>query len=205
VPYVWLDSPLPVAEEELGAGWIRRTELIGDVPVTVAVQDEALLDRILATARVRSPIERGCAPKSRPYSDNPPSWNGPRSGMWICAYTRNADRGVTPTYAALLGEESADSFLCTTEGVGLAACQEARRPVSDWIALQVLAGEPAVPRDVWEHVVYLGYPGIDSYSSMNRRLTAEDIATWAVGGIPAIVLAPVGVDLPPGLTWGPVR
>jgi hypothetical protein len=185
-PYVWLGADVPTGTVDLGGGWRRQTIEVGDVTVSVASDDKALRQSILASAhRVTGDCE--------PRLGNPPLAAGttdpgfvPES-MTVCAYVPTSDRlDYDLVYEQELTMGPAKDLVAAVEqapSLGSSSCFGASG--GEWALLR-LRGSGGAFRD---YAVDMSCPSISDPSGTQHTLSGETVTPWAVGGMNAALHA----------------
>jgi hypothetical protein len=204
-PYVWLGAAVEPGTEDLGDGWVQQTVEVNGSRLTVATDDPALRERILASAEggetcmsdVDTQAESDAFPRYVP--GNPDDV----ASMTVCAYRVEEGEDVTGgqtadlTYATTVDEDAAREYLeaMALGQPGRDLCPTADYDEFEWVLLELNdAGGRTLRRDV-VHLACVA--GVDVHgSSLTRldlvRLTPDMARPWAVGGIPAVVYGPTG-------------
>ena len=203
-PYVWLDSDLEPGTRDLGGGYVEETVDVNGSRLTVATDDEALRERILASATGGETCmsELDVQDPSFPRVV-PGDIEREADVLNVCVYhARDEARGA----------RSADLVYETTLDLGglhayLAAQKEGEAPrdqcptidyvEGEWVVLEIGTEDGEVFR---RDVVHTFCPGIDvgadSLSALETvRLTEALVEPWAVEGIGAVVYGPTRGDL----------
>jgi len=205
-PYVWLGAAaVGLGTENLGDGWEQETIEVNGSRLTVATDDPALRERILASAEggetcmsdVDTQAESDAFP--RYVRGNPDDV----ASMTVCAYQAEEGEDVTSgqtaelTYATTVDKVAAREYLeaMALGEPGRDLCPTANYDQFEWVVLDL---NDADGRTIRRDVVHLAcVAGIDvhgsSLTSSNLvRLTPDIARPWAVGGIPAVVYGPTG-------------
>lgn len=192
-PYVWLGADVAPSTVDLGDGWVQESVEVNGSALTVATDDAALRERILASARggevclseveLRGTLDHdgGVEPSREPV------------GLRVCVYRRENASDETPelVYAAELGPGALAAYRRAMAGATPPRdrCRSVDVLDVEWVVLEQVSDDGTVTdRDV----VHLGCPGIDRDADglsgfETSPLTPAMTAPWAVGGIPAVV------------------
>lgn len=185
VPYLWFDAPLEAGTVELGDGWVRETVAVNGSRISVATQDVALRQQILASATGGEACLANRDDLADPYTEPEPTDQG---GPVLCAY-RAEDREPWLSYGAPLTDGQVRDFTTAFEAAP-AWVPDGRecdlgRPGWEWVVLHV---------DAATYVVHTGWHGCAVVSSGDKivELTPQLVEPWATGGVPAVVYGPTG-------------
>lgn len=198
-PYVWLGAAVAPGVVEYGNGYVQETVEVEGVMVTVASDQPALRERVLASARAEHicPPAGDTVPEGK--RENTTEGHGSFREGSVCAY-RRTESGFALTYAATLDEAAITATW--------AALDEA--PAVD-DTLNCFPGEIVVvsalftdsfssQQDLlhWDAVfrtdcgtVDTGPPFFESRNKIVKQLP-EMVQPWAHNGIPAVVYGPTG-------------
>lgn len=199
-PYVWLGAAVEPGRVDLGDGWVQETVEADGSTVTVASDESALRERILAS------VTGGETCLSEVEVDQPLSGEvvggdpADAGSLRVCVYRR--DDHFSPVahllYAVELGEAATEDYVAALRGATAPRdrCPNADLVEGEWVVLELVDADGAT---VARHVVHLACPGIDLDGDdlrgfENVELTAELVRPWAVGGVPAVVMGPGGHD-----------
>ncbi|MDP2774092.1 MAG: hypothetical protein Q8O61_11110 [Nocardioides sp.] len=201
--YVWLGVDRPAGVVDLGGGFVEETVDVNGSTLTVASDDQALRERILASATggetcmSELDVDAPSFPKLVPgdvgteadvlnvcvYRSPDPG----RSGQANLVYATTADLGRLHAYLAALEDSEEPRDQCPTldyvEG--------------EWVVLEIGTEDGDVFR---RDVVHTFCPGIDvDTASLDGfetvRLTEAMVRPWAGEGIGAVVHGPTAGDL----------
>lgn len=197
-PYVWLGSDLEPGTRDLGGGYVEETVDVNGSRLTVASDDEALRERILASATGGETCMSELDVRDPSFPDVVPG-NVMRQAdvLNVCVYHRDDAQGA----------RQADLVYETTLDLGglhayLGALEEGEEPrdqcptldyvEGEWVVLEIGTEDGEVFR---RDVVHTFCPGIDvdtdSLSGLETvRLTQPMVDPWAVEGIGAVVYGP---------------
>lgn len=202
-PYVWLGADRQAGVVDLGGGYVEETVDVNGSRLTVATDDAALRERILASATggetCMSELDTlsPSFPKTVPGDvqqeadvlnvcvyQNPDSTRGQQAEL---VYATTLDLGGLHAYLRALeqGEEPRDQ------------CPTLDYAEGEWVVLEIGNEDGEVFR---RDVVHLFCPGIDvdtdSLSGFKTvRLTEEMVQPWAGEGIGAVVHGPTAGEL----------
>ncbi|GAB7004016.1 hypothetical protein JCM18899A_14880 [Nocardioides sp. AN3] len=192
-PYVWLGGDVRPGTVDLGGGWVRQTIDVGGVAVSVATDDSALRQSILASAHR---ISGQCDPRL----DNPPTPAGTTDpdfvpvSMTVCAYAPSSTRldyDLLDTEELSMGPAKyLVAAVDQARHLGSASCFSASG--GEWALLR-LRGSGGSFRD---YVVDMSCPSIADPTGTQHVLDAETVTPWAVGGVNAVLHANPLVDAP---------
>ena len=192
-PYVWLGGDVPTGTVDLGGGWVRQTIAVGDVTVSVATDDDALRQSILASAHR---VSGDCEPRL----NNPPSAAGSTDpdfvpdSMTVCAYVPTSDRlDYDLVYEQQLTMGPAKYLVdavAHAKPLGTASCFGASG--GEWALLR-LRGSGGSFRD---YAVDMSCPSISDPTGTQHVLDSETVTPWAVGGMNAVLHAHPLVQAP---------
>jgi hypothetical protein len=195
-PYVWLGAAIEPGRVDLGDGWVQETVEADGSTVTVASDDPALRERILAS------VTGGETCFSEVEVDRPlPAEvvGGDLSdavALRVCVYRR--DDHSSPVahlmYAAELDEPATRDYVAALEVEEEATdrCPNLDLVEGEWVVLELLDEDDAIAA---RHVVHFVCPGIDRAGERltgveTVALTEDRVRPWAVGGVPAVVSGP---------------
>jgi hypothetical protein len=185
VPSLWFDPPLETGTVELGEGWVRETVAVNGSRISVATQDAALRQQILASATGGETCLANRDDLADPWTEPQPT---DERGPVVCAY-RAEGREAWLSYAAPLADGQVRDFTTAFEAAP-AWVPDGREcdlggPGSEWVVLHV---------DAATYVVHPGWFGCPVVSSGDKvvELTPALVEPWATGGIPAVVQGPTG-------------
>ncbi|GAA1967834.1 hypothetical protein GCM10009798_30250 [Nocardioides panacihumi] len=191
--YVWIGGDVPPGSVDLGGGWVRQTVDVGDVAVSVATDDSALRQSILASAHR---VTGDCQPRL----DNPPVPGGTTAAdfipvsMTVCAYAASSTKlDYDLLYEQELTMGPAKYLVDAVDHarpMGPASCFSASG--GEWALLR-LRGNGGSFRD---YVVDMSCPSIVDPSGTQHVLDQETVICWAVGGINAVLHSHPLVDVP---------
>lgn len=187
-PYVWLGSPVEEGTVEFTNGYVMETVEVNGSRISVATHDAGLRRQILDTAT-------GGTTCIAEYDGAPEIVAVPRegvpvpTGMTVCAYQRDEDGNAQLVYATHVGAPAAQAFRAGIASAPAEPCSP-QQTGHEWVLLTV-EGEGGLRQD---HLVHLGEcSGIQLLpGSELLALTEEDVAPWAVDGIPAYLVGPYG-------------
>lgn len=196
-PYVWLGSDVEVGTRDLGNGFVEETVEVDGTRLTVATDDVALRERILASATGGETCmsELDVSDPSFPRT-TPGDVEREAEVLNVCVYQSSAPgaRQAALVYATTVGLNRVHAYL--------GALQDGERPrdqcptldyaEGEWVVLELGTEDGEVLR---RDVVHLFCPGVDvDTDSLSRletvRLTPEMVEPWAVGGVRATVYGP---------------
>jgi hypothetical protein len=205
-PYVWLGAATGLGTETLGDGWEQETIEVNGSRLTVATDDPALRERILASAEggetcmsnVETQAESGVFPPLIPDGNLDDV-----ESMTVCAYRAEEGEDVSSgqtadlIYASTVDKDAARTYLeaMALGDPGRDLCPTANYDEFEWVVLELNdAGGRTIRRDVVHLACVAGVEVRgDSLKSVNLvRLTPDIARPWAVGGIPAVVYGPTG-------------
>jgi hypothetical protein len=189
-PYVWLGAEVGPGVVEYANGVVQETVEVEGVTVTVASDDAALRERILASARRNK--EEACDPS---YAFVPRAVDliiAGREGApyaWVCAYRRMDGGRFALSYADEVDPSAAEVAL---EAQSAAPDQEADCDYDPFEFVVLVTGNPGdrLSRTVYETgcaggTVHLG-------GGVTKQMVAAGVEPWAHNGIPAVVYGPTG-------------
>jgi hypothetical protein len=199
-PYVWLGVDLEAGTVELADGYVQETRVLDGSTVTVGARDADLRERILESAtggdiclaeledrpRVASVLTEGM---------------GDVSAMTVCAYRRESS-GYHLVYAAELGAEAGTAFHDavyggTDEELDATAECASSPPAGEYVVLTLTGDDPMGDQSVTQdYVADLGCAGIENAPGHFTTMRVADVAPWATGGIPVVLVGPSGLSRP---------
>jgi hypothetical protein len=194
-PYVWLGAPVGPGSVEFANGYVMETREVSGSTVSVATQDPALRERILDTAGSVPTGELDC----RARLSEPPRHSVSIEGiieptaMTVCAYERGASGEIELVYATAVDGAAAQAVLDNlgpdqvVPGWDERPCEE---PEHEWVVLKMEGRDIISPTQyVADIPVHLGdCPAI--MANGDWVLRPENVAPWAVDGLPAYVVGP---------------
>lgn len=192
-PYVWLGGDVPTGTVDLGGGWVRETERVGDVAVTVASSDVGLRRAVLDSAHR---VTGACQPRL----GTPATVGGSTASdfvpvsMTVCAYVPSSSRlDYDLVYEQELSMGPAKYLVdavARAKPLGPSSCFGASG--GEWALLR-LRGNGGAFRD---YVVDLSCPSIADPTGTQHVLDTETVTPWAVGGVNAVLHRSPLVDVP---------
>jgi hypothetical protein len=205
-PYVWLGAAgVGLGTENLGDGWEQETVEVNGSRLTVATDDPALRERILASAgggeTCMSDVDVEAQSDAFPrYEVGNPN---DVASMTVCAYQAEEGEDATAgrtahlTYATTVDEDAAREYLraMALGQPGRDLCPTANYDQFEWVVLELNDdGGGTIRRDV-VHLACVA--GVDVHASTLQglalvRLTQDMARPWTVAGIPAVVYGPTG-------------
>lgn len=191
-PYVWLGAAVEPGTVDLGDGYVQETVEVNGSTVTVASQDAALRDRILASATggetCFSEFESVPDPTQSPGTEGSAGLQA--DSLTVCAYRKDEGSGsFALTYAAVLGRAQARALVRAADAAPrvVVGCIEQR----DWefVQLRVEGTTSSGAEPLFrEYVAGFSCEGFQQAGDTGTiGLTPAIVGSWAVGGIPATV------------------
>lgn len=186
-PYAWLGVELPVGTVDLGDGWTQETIEVAGETVTAATNDERLRALILSSARLASdPLCDASLPG--PPTGSPV--NFPLAGgLAVCVY-EPTENGASPLiYATRVGRAAADEFFDALPGSEVSAdhCQPYPH---DWVVLHVLGADGSRHGSAAIQMHSADCASFITLGGEHFAVTPQNVASWAVDGVPAYVTGP---------------
>lgn len=182
-----------VGTVDLGGGWVRKTIAVGDVTVSVASDDDALRQSILASAHR---VSGSCEPRL----GDPPTPGGTSAAdfvpvsLTVCAYL--------PTSTHLDYDLAYEQELSMGPAKYLVAAVDAAKPLGSSGCYAPSGGEWALLRmrgnggGFRDYVVDMSCPSIADETGTQHALNRETVTPWAVGGVNAVLRGNPRVDVP---------
>jgi len=184
-PYAWLGGDVRAGILDLGHGWVRETAEVGDVSVSVASDDPALRQSILASAhRVTGECDARIGNPPTPAGTTAPDFV-PVS-MTVCAYvTTSTDLDYDLVYEQQLSMGPAKYLVAAVDDAPPLGSSSCYSPGGGQWALLRLRGTGGAFRD---YVVDMSCPSIADPTGTQHALNRETVTPWAVGGINAVLI-----------------
>jgi hypothetical protein len=194
-PYVWLGVPLEPGTVDLGEGWTQETVRVGESTVTVTTDDAALRDRILGSAREASLCPARLPEPPEPRSETSEEGVGDLHSATVCAYQADGD-----DFRLVHGSELDPAGVRdTVTAVDAAARNDSRcKATSEFVVLSAefsddfgVAGSRLHQDIVYDLTCGHVRTGVAPLGGVRQvDLTADTVASWAVGGVPGILRGP---------------